>query len=90
MLDKTDITVKLLDTTLANLYMLSEALEKETGNKVGVGRVVDIIVHQLLGTVSISNIVEHSMAYKDELLARKPRSKNEMKKTAGMNEESVQ
>ena len=51
---------------------------------------VDIIVHQLLGTVSISNIVEHSMAYKDELLARKPRSKNEMKKTAGMNEESVQ
>ena len=89
MLDRTQISVRLLDTTIDNLYMLSEAIEKETGNKIGVGKAMDIVVHQLFGTVGIATMIEHVTAYEEELLSRKPRSENKRKKTAGMNEGSV-
>lgn len=80
MLDRTQISVRMLDTTIDNLYMLSEAIEKETGNKIGIGKAIDVVVHQLLGTIDVAAVVAHVLAYEEELLARKPRSENKMRK----------
>jgi hypothetical protein len=54
--------------------MLGNLIEKETGSKVGLGKVVDIVVHVAFGNVAVSQMVEHAVLFREELLDRKPRT----------------
>lgn len=74
MLGKIHKTIRTFSSTMDNLMMLGRLLEKETGSKVGIGKVIDIVVHIAFGNVAIPQMVEHALLFKEELLDRKPRS----------------
>ena len=62
------VTLELLDETIEHIESIQKMLKEHTGEIVGFGRVVDLIVSMVLGNFTIEAILEHYDVIKDTIL----------------------